>query len=395
MGIFDVAASSLFVSAASQQAQMDNLAQRVLSGALESFVAKDYDQAITQFRRAVGLSPRSETAINAFDYMARAHLAKGDSQAALVAYEQAVKIDPGRAETYVSQGNLLVSLERLDQAVQSYEKAVSLDPSPANRYSLGQAYLEAGRYAEAEGQFTRVREQEPGKPNGEYGLGLAYARQGRSQDAIAAFERALAVQGDFSYAQVELGYVLTDSGERDRAREIVDALQPRASDLADTLSSYIFEKTPPEMVAVGTDSSFPRASGPRTPLSALSAYLANPGDQQTFSMVFQFSKPMDARSVENVMNWSITRSTDSGRADGYNFGMPLPATEISLVRFPVSVSYDATFQTATVLFSIRQNDAGDGTLDPSHIKFAFGGKDATGLSMQALADEYTGFSGFA
>ena len=71
------------------------------------------------------------------------------------------------------------------------------------------------------------------------------------------------------------------------------------------------------------------------------------------------------------------------------------ASEISLSRFPVSVSYDETYQTATVLFTIRQNESANGTLDPSHIRFAFSGTDATGLSMNPEADEYTGFSGFA
>jgi len=395
MSVFEVSASSLFVSPAGQRAQMDNLAKRVLSNALESFVAKDYDQAITQFKRTIGMSPRSDTAINAHDYLARAYLAKGDPEAALAAYEQSVKIDPTRAETHVARGNMLVSLERLDQAAQAYEKAVNLDPSAVNRYSLGQAYLELGRHAEAEAQFARVRDIEPGKPNGEYGLGLAYARQGRATEAIAAFERALALQRDFSLARVELGYVFTDMGETDRAREIVDALQSQDQDLAKALSAYIYEKTPPRMLALPPGGSFPATLGPRTQVAALSAYLADANAQQTFSMTFLFSKPMDRSSVENIMNWSISRSRDTGRGDGYNFGFPLPATEITLAGFPVSVSYDPKTLSATVLFSVRQNEHGDGTLDPSHIRFAFRGVDATGLAMHPRADEYSGFSGYA
>jgi hypothetical protein len=48
-----------------------------------------------------------------------------------------------------------------------------------------------------------------------------------------------------------------------------------------------------------------------------------------------------------------------------------------------------------VLFSVSQNSTADGTIDPSHIKFSFNGKDATGMTMDPKANEYTGFSGFA
>lgn len=395
MGIFDVSASSLFVTASSQRAQMESIAQRVLGNGLELFVAKKYDDAIATFKRAIGLAPQSNTAINAYDYMARSFLSKGEADKAVEAYGQSLKIDPQRAETHVSLGNLYISREQPEKASQAYEKAVALDPSAVNRYSLGQAYLETGRYDDAEQQFRLVRELTPNKPNGDYGMGLVHAKQGQSAEAITAFQRALAIDRDFAFAQVELGYVLADIGERDRADEIVSTLTSKASDLADTLSQYIYEKTPPEMVAVESNSTFPKTLGPKTQVSALGNYLDHPGDQRTFSMVFLFSKPMDAASVENVMNWAVTRSVNTGRADGYNFGFAVPDSEISLSRFPVSVSYDETYQTATVLFTIRQNESASGTLDPSHIKFAFSGTDATGLSMNPKADEYTGFTGFA
>jgi hypothetical protein len=59
------------------------------------------------------------------------------------------------------------------------------------------------------------------------------------------------------------------------------------------------------------------------------------------------------------------------------------------------VYYNQQDQAATVLFRIRQNATGNGTLDPSHINFSFNGKDVVGLSMDKSADQYSGFSGFA
>lgn len=374
---------------------MENLAQRQLSSALELFTAKKYDEAIAVFKRAIGLAPLTSTATNAYDYMARAYLSKDDAKSAIAAYRESLRSNPTNADTHVALGQIYIIQGELDKARESYTQAVKLDPSGANLYSLGQTYLEMEQYGEAERQFNLVKDKEPGKPNGDYGLGLTYARQGRTTDAISSFERAISLQKDFWYAHVELGYILADSGERDKASEIVATLQPKASDLAQTLGNYIFEKTPAEMVALYSTSTFQHKLGPSTQVSSLGSYLASADGQQTFSMEFQFNKQMDKQSVENVLNWSIARSVDTGRGDAYNFGLPLAATEISLPRYPLLVIYSEDNLTAKVLFNVRQNDTGDGTLDPSHIKFSFSGKDVVGLAMNPKADEYSGFSGFA
>jgi hypothetical protein len=112
-------------------------------------------------------------------------------------------------------------------------------------------------------------------------------------------------------------------------------------------------------------------------------------------MVFQFSKQMDAASIENVFNWKIERATGSGRGDGYNYDMRLKDTEISLPATPQAVYYDQQAMTATVLFKVSQNANANGTIDPSHINFSFSGKDVVGLSMDKSADMYSGFSWFA
>lgn len=395
MDVISTNASALFSTRASQQAQLENLAQRQLSTALELFTERKYDEAIATFKRAIALAPLSSTATNAYDYMARSYLMKEDVAAAIAAYQESLRGNPTNANAYVQLGNIHVTQNDMEKAKQAYLQAVRLDPSSSNRYSLGQAYLELGEYANATTQFQAVKELEPGKPNGEYGLGLVYARQGRTQEAVSAFERAISLQQDFWFAHVELGYALTELGERGKAAEIVLGMRGRADDLADTLDAYIYEKTPARMLAVLATSTFARFSGPKTPVADLGTYLQASGGQQTFSMIFMFNKDMDERSVENVLNWNISRAHDQGRGTVYNYGMPVPETEISLDRHPVSVTYSAEERIATVLFRVTQNAAGDGSLDPSHIKFSFSGSDAFGQKISDQADEYLGVRGFA
>jgi hypothetical protein len=65
---------------------------------------------------------------------------------------------------------------------------------------------------------------------------------------------------------------------------------------------------------------------------------------------------------------------------------------VTVSSIPVSVVYDQNSQTADVKFRVTQNASGDGTLDPSHLVFAFHGLDAYGKAMDAAADQYSGIS---
>jgi len=391
-------AGAIFGSGLNKSARMGNLALRELDKGLNEFTSKRYELAITSFNRAIRMAPSADSALNAYDYMARAYLSKGDTQAAINAYKQSLRTDPTRDDTRVALGKVYTSDGQNGEALKQYELAFKINPSTANRYFLGQGYLATGRYSEAERQFDLLRRQEPKKPYGDFGLGQTFAKQGRYDDAISAFQNAIDVKGDYWQAYAEMGYAQADKGETAKAQQIADALKPNDATLAGNLSAYIFEKSRPQMIsAFSLDplQSFPTYLGPGTKVAALGGYLANAGGEQTFSMVFYFSKPMDPASVENILNWRVTRSVDTGRSDGYNFNVTLPATETSLPSNPKAVTYDSETLSATVLFTIRQNASADATIDPSHVKFHFDGKDQLGLAMDVKADEYTGFSGFA
>lgn len=131
----------------------------------------------------------------------------------------------------------------------------------------------------------------------------------------------------------------------------------------------------------------------KTPVSAMDSYLENAGASKLFTMQFQFNKEMDRESVENILNWSITRSSESGPAMAYNMNMGIPSTEIGLQQYPTSVYYDENTWTATIRFNVTQNEDADGTIDPEHIVFAFSGMDADGNEMDEDFDQYMAFCG--
>ena len=127
----------------------------------------------------------------------------------------------------------------------------------------------------------------------------------------------------------------------------------------------------------------------------MNEYLENADAEMTFKMVFQFDKQMDRESVENTFNWNITRAVGAGPGQAYNWGFPIPDSEVKLPLFPEHVYYNADDLTATVYFKIKQNADATGTIDPSHIEFKFSGTDIFGYAMNTKYDQFTGFSGSA
>ena len=395
MEFISVGNTDIFSATIQQTAQLESLANNALSKGIDLYRRQDYEGAIREFRRSIGLAPNSTHSADASSYMANAYIALEDTEGAIKAYKAAIRRSPDRDDIYISLGNLYFSEGKYDEAAEVYEKAVKIYSSSDNHYALGQAYLNAGRYSEADREFNTVLRMEPDKPAGYYGLGLNLSKQGRYEDAILQFKEAIRVDPKFYDGYAELGYAYADLGEMDEAQRIVDILEPIASDLADTLSRHMYKVDPPKFMFSFADASFNSMMPWKTPLSALDAYLVTPDAKKTFTMKFQFDKEMDRESVENVFNWHIGRSTQSGPGLAYNYGFPVPDTEVTLPPVPKSVYYDADNLTATVYFDVRQNTAGDGTIDAAHIEFQFTGEDAYGYKMNPKYDQFMGFSGVA
>ena len=386
---------NLFAANVQQTAQLESLANGALSKGIDLYMRQDYEGAIKEFRRSVGLAPNSSYSTDATTYMANAYLAIGDTNGAVKAYEDTLKRSPNRDDIYISLGNIHFAEDQYDEAVKAYEKAVKIWPSSDNHYALGQAYLNAGQHTEADREFNTVLRMDPDKPNGNYGLGLNFSKQGRYEDAILQFKQAIRIDPKFYDGYAELGYAYADLGEMDEAQRVADTLEHVAPDLVDTLSRYMYKVDPPKLMFAYATSGFNYNMPWKTPLSALDGYLATPDAEKTFTMTFQFDKEMDRESVENMLNWRIGRSTQSGPGQAYNFGRPTPDTEVTLPPFPKHVYYDQDKLTATVYFTVRQNAAGDGTLDPAHLEFKFSGEDAYGHKMDPKFDQFMGFSGVA
>lgn len=384
---------NLFITAYQKQQSLETLSNNALRAGMDAYRKKDYETAAKAFKQAVDMAPQSPLAGDASNYLAMSYLKLEDSEKAIEAYQRWMQLKPDQADPHIKLGNLYFSQEKHKEAEKEFEEAVRLDPNAKNIYSLGQAYLFLERYSEAEAEFRKVQRLMPQDPGGHYGMGLAYSKQGRYEKAIEMFDQAIRLDREFYDAYAEKGYAYADMGDMEAAEKIVEFLKDEKPELSNTLSQYMYKVEPPKIeFAAMFDSTFNYQFSRKTPVSLLDSYLENANTEKTFKMVFVFGKGMDRSSVEDPLNWMIQRTWLDGAGTSYNYGLPIPDTEVNVPTFPDHVHYDPDSLSATVYFTIKQNASADGTIDPSHIEFKFNGTDKWGLSMDKSADQFTGFS---
>ncbi|MGQ9646727.1 MAG: tetratricopeptide repeat protein [Thermodesulfobacteriota bacterium] len=381
---------ALFSANLHPQDQFETLANSALSRGIGLYQKGNYEAAVKEFRRSIALSPYSSYTQDAYHYMVQSLLKLDQTDEAIKAYQEAIRLDPTNESYHVHLGNIYFSVEKYDEALAEYKVAVRVNPTASlNWYSLGQAYKQIGSYTEAEQVFQKISSQSP--IDAALGLGQTYRLMGRYEEAIFQLKSAIAMNKDLGYAYFELGLVYTDQKDFDKAQEQASLLSAMDQSLASQLSDYIYvHKSPRILAAYSTD--FLTTYGPGTKLSDLNPSLSTPNASENFTIHFIFNKEMDESMITSPAYWSITRADGRNLGGAYNWSLPLPPTEVTVSPLPIRVIYNDNLLTADVTFRITQNASGDGTLDPSHLVFAFHGLDAYGIAMDPSADEYSGIS---
>ncbi|HEV2495145.1 MAG TPA: tetratricopeptide repeat protein [Terriglobia bacterium] len=209
------------------QAAADNLGKLA-----EKYPTPEVIQALTlayEKRTMAEISRQGKFAPHSFEelmVLALEAKARGDADAALSHYRQALKAKPNAVGVHYAMGNVLVSLFKLDEATQEFKKEVALnpkdalalwklgaltlhsDPERARQYlersvslnpqragpyvAYGRALVLAGDTPKAVQEYLRAEQLEPQSASAHYLLAGVYRRLGRKEDAdgeTAQFER--------------------------------------------------------------------------------------------------------------------------------------------------------------------------------------------------------------
>ena len=116
----------------------------------------------------------------------------GNFQEALVAFENAIQIDPTFADGYEGKTSALCALGRYQEALTSVETALHLDPNYAASYNdKGNILYEFKWYEDALGYYERALRLESDNIDAYLGRASTLCSLARYQEALAAYERAI------------------------------------------------------------------------------------------------------------------------------------------------------------------------------------------------------------
>jgi len=128
---------------------------------------------------------------------------------AVVAFEQAVKMDPDLAEAHFRLGLGYEALQKREQAESQYKKAVEaykkyLDANPDDaeaHYNLGQTYANLEQFSEAIREYRQATKLKADDPDMYFDLGIAHTKLAQYEPAAAAFSKALEIDPEYYRAQ--------------------------------------------------------------------------------------------------------------------------------------------------------------------------------------------------
>ncbi|MFN8547504.1 MAG: TonB family protein [Candidatus Eisenbacteria bacterium] len=199
------------------------------------------DQAEQYYRRAVAMQPQR---IDARFSLGRVLMERGQSEPkylaeALEAFRQMTEENPASSEGWSNMANVLVYMNRLDDAESIYKKALEKDPNDPFLYDqMASLYLRKGRTTDAEENWKRSLAESASYGPAVVELAGLYGRAGRLIDALETMEKgrqAVVAPPWGPRIRRNLGFLYLALGDRDRASDLLLDAWNQGSDPLATL----------------------------------------------------------------------------------------------------------------------------------------------------------------
>jgi TolB-like protein/DNA-binding winged helix-turn-helix (wHTH) protein/tetratricopeptide (TPR) repeat protein len=141
-------------------------------------------------------------------------------------FRRAIELNPNYATAHHWYGLLLAEVGRFDEAISETERAEDLDPlSVLISASLGRRFYLARQFERAAAQFQKTLRMDPTFGLAFSGLGAAYVEQRRYAEALQILNRGARIAKANPETLPVLGFAYAISGDKIRAREILNQLQ--------------------------------------------------------------------------------------------------------------------------------------------------------------------------
>ena len=131
---------------------MATLVDRAIADAISLQGSEDFEAAIEKWRSIANLSEGTDRGLAARSWFSVGYLCQeiSDTEAAIMAYDRALQMNPGSAAAYNNRGNANCDLGLHEEALADYGAAIRLSPDDAAAYyNRGAAKSDLGLHDEA------------------------------------------------------------------------------------------------------------------------------------------------------------------------------------------------------------------------------------------------------
>ena len=164
------------------------------------------EEALAELKRAQELDPLS-LIINSVLGFALDTVGKSDE--AIAQLHRTLEIDPNFINAYGQLGNVLEHRGRLNEAIVEYEKCYNpMAPDPVDLANRAAAYFLAGRKAEAQQDWDKLKSLSERQYVPAYSMAVVQVAFGNKDEAIRLLEKSYEDRAPFDSA--DLGWILVD-----------------------------------------------------------------------------------------------------------------------------------------------------------------------------------------
>lgn len=183
----------------------------------QTYVENDSTQAAFKAAQKAESLGLDTLALN--QLLADLYLANKKPEAALDHINAALEKDPSLAENHLRKGNILITLERPEEAEESLLECLSLDPeSMGASKALADIYLQRGDYHNALVYIDKNLAKSPNDVDFLYKKGVAKAATGQLNPSVDLFRTVIAEEETYKPAYSKLGSVYYRKRMYDSAR---------------------------------------------------------------------------------------------------------------------------------------------------------------------------------
>ena len=183
---------------------------------------KKYDAAIVSYENIVKINSNYLEGYNSLGNVQRQ---KGCLEAAVSSYKRAIEISPNYFEGHNNLGNVLQEKGDFEVAIESYKRAIKINPDSAECYNnMGNSLKNRGGLDAAIASYKKALHLNPDYAEAHNNLGIALKNNGEINAAIDSYKQAIKITPDYADAHQNLSFAFLNTG---RLKEGLDQFEWR------------------------------------------------------------------------------------------------------------------------------------------------------------------------